>query len=164
MKKHILIVIVILLALGVSPATAAEQGLSAEASAGLLGVFGGGGTYLPLEAGMTIGFTDVPMFARVDAGYIVGMGPSGDFISFGFGFAYNIISGSYAFMDVIAWMPLDLTLDPFEDSIFFFTPGAGYEYQGFFGEVSVPIMFSGDTFAVSVGWQLRVGYRLPFPP
>ena len=163
MKKYSLIAVVVLLALGALPATAAEKGLSAEAAAGLLGVFGGGGTYLPLEAGMTIGFTDVPMFARVDAGYVVGLGPSGDCISYGFGFAYNIVSGSYAFVDVGGWMPMDPALDPIEDSTFFLKPGAGYEYRGFFSEASVPPMFSGDSFVMSVGWQLRVGYRVPFP-
>jgi hypothetical protein len=163
MLKHIMITVVVLLTLAVLPATAVEKGLSAEASAGLLGVFGGGGTYLPLEAGMTIGFTDVPMFTRVDAGYVVGLGPAGDFISYGFGFAYNIVPGGYVVVDVGGWMPMDPALDPIEDSTFFLKPGAGYEYRGFFGEVSVPLMFSGESFAMSVGWQLKVGYRLPFP-
>ena len=125
MLKNTLVLFVVLLAFGALPATAAEQGLSVEASAGLLGVFGGGGTYLPLEFGMTIGFTDVPMFARVDAGYVVGLGPAGDFFSYGFGFAYNLISGSYAFVDVGGWSPRDPTLDPIEDSTFFLKPGAG---------------------------------------
>ena len=106
---------------------------------------------------MTIGITDVPMFARVDAGYVVGLGLAGDFLSYGFGFAYNLVSGSYAFVDVAGWMPMDPALDPIEDSTFFLKPGAGYEYRGFFGEASVPFMFSGESFAMSVGWQLRVG-------
>lgn len=159
--KRLAVVMVVLLALGAFPAVA-EQGLSAEAAVGLLGVFGGGGTYLPLEVGMFIGFTDVPMFTRVDAGYVVGLGSSGDYLLFGFGYNIAAVSGLYAFADLAGWMPMDPALDLFDDSIFHLKPGAGYEYRGFFGELSVPLVFAGDTFAMSVGWQLRVGYRLPF--
>jgi hypothetical protein len=158
--KRLLLAIVMPLALVAFPLAAVEQGLSFGAAAGLLGVSGGGGTYLPLEAGMTIGFTDVPMFTRVDVGYVVGLGASVDYLAYGFGFAYNLFTGIYAFADIGGWMPMDTAMDPFDDSIFFLTPGAGYEYRGFFGEARVPLMFAGDTFAVSVGWQLRVGYRV----
>jgi len=153
--KRPMAIVVILLALGVVPATA-DTIMSFGVCTGIAGFFNDadGRMFLPID--ISVHYQFYPRFVlRAEIGPAFSLRSTDRYLDAAFGFEIPVASGFYGMFEVLSWMNGTSTD---EEIILSVKAGGGYLWKGFFAELNVPLAWDedGDTL---VGWEIRAGYR-----
>lgn len=155
--KNGMFAIVVALALCAFPAMAAPTWLGV--SVGYDGFFADGATFAPIDLVIQTGSVDQGWFYRTDGGVAFALQSSAIYLDAYAGLGFRLLSTLYAMAGIEVWAPVSSGLDFVEDSLILLKPVIGYEWKGFFAELSLPLAVTYADFATRFGWEIRGGYR-----
>jgi hypothetical protein len=155
--KNGMLAIVVVLALCAFPAAATPTWLGL--SAGYAGFFSGGATFAPIDVVIQTGSVDQGLFYRTDGGVAFDLQSSAIYLDAFAGLGFRIFTTLYAMAGVEVWAPVSSGLDFVDDSMLLLKPAIGYEWKGFFAELSLPLTITYADLATHFGWEIRGGYR-----
>jgi hypothetical protein len=159
MKRCVLVIVVVLTLCATTATAAPGEILTVGASAGIAGFFGGG-AYLPIDLFIQWGHVDEWLILRTDLGIVLGLGSPGPWFDMTVGVGFVVFGSGYGIVDFGGWLPLVSGLDLIEDSVLVVKPGVGYTWKGFFAELYVPFTIMDEDPGLNLGWEIRAGYRL----